>query len=425
MPLINLKTTLQIKDPVRGYIELTETEEKILDLRLTQRLRNIRWPAGVYKVYPGADTSLMGHMLGFLDLSHLLFDHLARDAHVIALARLVSLLLSVARGAWANPMEEYLNGLGATRKSLAVEAIRGTEAGDIVNDSTLSREEVIDALQRGIPVRSIRVDLESVPVNPELMDSLERDAYFAGVDYAPLEINRLFSSLRVAKNRLVISRAARYTLDSYLSAGANMFEAVYYHKTVRAAELMLLRILELAGRELVGSPERDPTEYFAYDDLTFHHVLLDPPSEASEDFLTASDIFNAFRRRDLIKVASMRSISDPQMLKQLSTPEGRRAVEREIAEDVGIDPLRVYVDIPDRPSVMFYPGRYPLSQIAMYERGSRGYEFWEIRDVSPIARGLESPMRTIRVYTTRGYRPRVKKVADALLESHDSAGATE
>jgi len=125
----------------------------------------------------------------------------------------------------------------------------------------------------------------------------------------------------------------------------------------------------------------------------------------------------------LIKVASVRTLSDTRFLSRLSDPVGRAEVEREIAEDTGIDPVRVYVDFPDRPSVTFYPGRYPLDQLAMFERGSRGYEFWRVEDVSRIAQSRSSPMRTIRVYTTRGYRARVKKVADTLLESFDVSGS--
>ncbi|MHA1653968.1 MAG: hypothetical protein ACTSYX_11785 [Candidatus Thorarchaeota archaeon] len=423
MPLIDLETVIEIKDPLRGYICLTALESSILDLRVSQRLRNIRWPSGVYKVYPGADTSLMGHMLGFVEMTHSMFDHLRVDAETVERARLTAMLLAVSRGAWGNVMEEYLHNGGADRFDIAELVIRWSAVADIIGDSTFSVDEVVSFVRRGIPTKTIRINLSEVPVNPELMDSLERDAYFAGVDYANIEYNKLYGSLAIAKNMLVISRSARYTLESYLSAGANMFEAVYYHKTVRAAELMLLRVLQLAGSELFPFPTKDPTPYLVCDDFTFHHRLLNVDKGAPEELRLAGKIFDAFRRRDLIKVASVRTLSDTRFLSRLSDPVGRAEVEREIAEDTGIDPVRVYVDFPDRPSVTFYPGRYPLDQLAMFERGSRGYEFWRVEDVSRIAQSLSSPMRTIRVYTTRGYRARVKKVADSLLESFDVSGS--
>ncbi len=423
MPISDKEAVLHIKDPVRGYIGLTETEKKILDLHLTQRLRNIRWPAGVYKVYPGADTSLMGHMLGYMGMTESMFSTLRAEPHTVLSARLTAMILTVSRGAWANVMEEYLENGGINRYDAAELVIKRSAARDIINDSPFTLDELVRCAKEGIPVKNVRINLSTFPINPELMDSLERDAYFAGVDYANIEFKKMFASLAVAKNRLVISRDSRYTLESYLAAGANMFEAVYYHKTVRAAELMLLRVLELGGEELFPFPAKDPSKYLACDDFTFHHQLLHTPPDSTEEFQIAGRIFRAFRARDLIKVSSVRSISDKSFLDRLSTQKGRREVEREIAESTGIDPNRVYVDIPDRASVTFYPGRHPLDEVSMYERGSRGYEFWSVDEISPIARSLQLPMRTVRVYTTRGYRARVKKVADQILESVDEQGS--
>ncbi|MHA1771636.1 MAG: hypothetical protein ACTSYL_05500 [Candidatus Thorarchaeota archaeon] len=423
MPLSETEAAILIKDPIRGYIAFTETEKKILDLHLTQRLRNIRWPAGVYKVYPGADTSLMGHMLGFMGMTDTMFDSLPADESTVFGARLTAMILTVSRGAWANVMEEFLENGGADRYRVAELAIKNSAVNDIIGDSTYTVEEVIDFITHGIPLKHIRINLSTVPINPELLDSLERDAYFTGVDYANIDFKKIFLSMAVAKNRLVVSRDSRYTLESYLAAGANMFEAVYYHKTVRAAELMLLRIIELGGDELFPFPLKDPSVYLACDDFTFHHRLLHTPPDSSEDFRTAGKIFRAYRDRDLIKLASMRSISDHRLLKRLSTSKGRKDTEREIAESAEIDPQRVYVDIPKRPSVTFYPGRHPLDSISMYERGSRGYEFWSVEEISPIAKSLLMPMQTVRVYTTRGYRQRIRKVADSLLESFDTPGS--
>ncbi len=376
----------------------------------------------MYKVYPGSDTSLMGHGLGFIGMTDFMFNSFPVDDHVLYGARLAAMILTVSRGAWANVMEEFLENGGADRYKVARLAVERSDAHDIIGDSDFTHNEVMDFIEKGIPVRSIRVNLSTVPINPELLDSLERDAYFAGVDYANIEFKKMFLSLAVAKNKLVISRDSRYTLESYLAAGANMFEAVYYHKTVRAAELMLLRVLELGGEELFPFPLKDPSVYLSCDDFTFHHRLLHVPEGSSDDFRAAGEIFRAYRNRDLIKMASVRSVSDAAFLKTISTQDGRHKIEREIAETVGIDPLRVYVDTPDRSSVTYYPGRYPLDEISFYERGSKGYEFWSVDEVSLIAQSLLKPMKPIRIYTTRGYRAKVKKEADKLLESVDESG---
>ena len=121
--------------------------------------------------------------------------------------------------------------------------------------------KIHDLVRKGVPFKGIRFDLLGTPVNPALIDSLERDSYFSGVDYAQLEFHRLFTTTRVAKNRIAVERSSLYTLESYLSAGVSMFEAVYYHKTVRAAELMLLRILEESASNFMTSPFDDIKEF--------------------------------------------------------------------------------------------------------------------------------------------------------------------
>ena len=125
----------------------------------------------------------------------------------------------------------------------------------------------------------------------------------------------------------------------------------------------------------------------------------------------------------MIKLVSTRAISDPTFLSKLSRPDGLFDIEREIADDAGIDPQNVYIDFPDRPSVTFYPGKFNLDDIVLFERGSSGYEFWKVSDSSPVARSYSRILKPVRVYTTKGYRSKLKKSADSVLESVDVAGS--
>lgn len=422
MPYTTVPFSVEIKDPVHGYIGLTELEEAILNLRLTQRLRMIKTPAGVYQVYPGADTSLLGRMLGFMHITWIMLDHLGADLDEILRARLAAMFLTLGQGTWSNVMDEYLAQRGLDRQKMAQLAVTNSEATEIVEQSSFSRDELVKDLVQGIPLKGVRINLLNTPVNPGLVDMLERDAYFAGVEYAQLEYRRLFDSTRIAKNKVAVERGSLYTLESYLSAAANMFDAVYYHKTVRAAELMLLRILDEAGSRLFAFPAEDPSEFFSIDDLTFSDSLTRLAQDAPEELRRANRIFDAFRWRNLIKLASSRTIFDVDFLKRLEQPDGLYQIETQIAEAAGIDPGQVYVDHPARASVTFWPGRFALDDLVMFERGSKGYEFWRADDLSLIARSIGRKMMTVRIYTTKGYRTKVRKEGDSLLESVDGVG---
>ena len=142
--------------------------------------------------------------------------------------------------------------------------------------------------------------------------------------------------------------------------------------------------------------------------------------DESEELRNANRIFDDFSRRILIKLASSRAISDPTFLGRLSTADGLYGLEKEIADDAGIDQRYVYIDFPDRASVTFYPGRFGFEDLVLFERGSSGYEFWPATDVSPVARSFSRILKPVRVYTTRGYRPKVKKAAYKVQESVDT-----
>jgi len=423
MPITDFPSVLQIKDPIHGYVGLSLVEKELIDSRLFQRLRYIKGPAGLSLVYPGADIGLFGRTLGFLNMTRIFLEYLGGTDEEIQKGRLAACLSMLANGPWANVMEEYLTvrGFGPLRLTKAI--LDNTEVGNIIERHGYSCAEIQDVLEQGVPIKGVKLNIRTCPINPELIDDLERDSYFAGVDYAQLEYHRLFDATRIAKNKVAIERGSLYTLESYLSAAVNMFDAVYFHKTVRAAELMLLRVLDEAGSLLFPSPVDETERFFQFDDLTFLDRLLKVTPDEPEALVAANRIFSDYVKRYLIKMVSARAISDPSFLTRLSTPDGLFSIEREIAEDADIDPSNVYVDFPDRPSVTFYPGKFNLDEIALFERGSSGYEFWRLSDLSPVARSFSRIMKPVRVYTTRGYRPKLKKSADKVLENADSPGS--
>lgn len=423
MPVTDFPSVLQIKDPIHGYVGLSSVEKELIDHKMFQRLRYIKGPAGLSLVYPGADIGLFGRSLGFINMTKIFLEYLGGTSEEIQKGRLASCLLMLANGPWANVMEEYLTTRGFDPLKLTKAVLNHTDIGVIIENHGFSRTEIQDVLEHGVPIKGVKLDIKNCPINPELIDDLERDSYFAGVDYAQLEYHRLFDATRIAKNKIAVERGSLYTLESYLSAAVNMFDAVYFHKTVRAAELMLLRVLDEAGSHLFPSPIDDTEKFFGFDDLTFLYRLLHVKPNENDALIAANRIFSDYNKRYLIKMVSTRAISDPSFLNKLSTPDGLFSIEREIAEGGDIDPRNVYVDFPDRPSVTFYPGKFDLDKVALFERGSSGYEFWKLSDLSPMARSFSRIMKPVRVYTTRGYRSKLKKSADRILENADSPGS--
>lgn len=64
----------KFRDPIHGFIEVTDQELKLIDTPEFQRLRRIKQLATTYLVYQGAEHTRFGHSLGVMHLSAKAFD---------------------------------------------------------------------------------------------------------------------------------------------------------------------------------------------------------------------------------------------------------------------------------------------------------------------------------------------------------------
>ncbi len=69
---------MEIRDPIHGFIHLTDAEKSIIDSEPFQRLRNIKQLGMSYYVYPGASHTRFEHSLGCLYVADRIFEILAQ-----------------------------------------------------------------------------------------------------------------------------------------------------------------------------------------------------------------------------------------------------------------------------------------------------------------------------------------------------------
>jgi len=58
-----------IKDPIHGYVRISQTERSVIDTKPVQRLRRIRQLAGSEFVYPAANHTRFEHVIGAMHLA--------------------------------------------------------------------------------------------------------------------------------------------------------------------------------------------------------------------------------------------------------------------------------------------------------------------------------------------------------------------
>ena len=71
-----------IRDPVLGYIEITEVEKNIIDTPPVQRLRRIKQLSVSDIAYPGATHSRFSHAVGTMKLSGEIAESLRKSVDI-------------------------------------------------------------------------------------------------------------------------------------------------------------------------------------------------------------------------------------------------------------------------------------------------------------------------------------------------------
>ena len=109
---MTLKYVAEIRDPIHGYIKITEEERELIDSVYVQRLRRIHQLAGAYLVYPGGVHSRFEHVIGTMHVAGLVGQSVAEKAGLsdddIQELRIAGLLHDVGHGPFSHLFEEVL-----------------------------------------------------------------------------------------------------------------------------------------------------------------------------------------------------------------------------------------------------------------------------------------------------------------------------
>jgi HD superfamily phosphohydrolase len=247
-----------INDPVYGFISLEHPLVlKVVAHPFYQRLRRIHQMALAQLVYPGAVHSRLHHSLGAYHLMGLALDELKRKGVEIsdeecAAAKAAILLHDCGHGPYSHALEGLLvRGVRHETMSLRIMQYLNQQW-----DGELSM--AIDIFTGAYPKWFLH-QLVSGQLDVDRMDYLSRDSFFTGVSEGVIGYDRILKMLTVHKGELMVEEKAIYSIEKFLVARRLMYWQVYLHKTVLAAEQMLVRIIQRA-REINAACQ--PTLHF-------------------------------------------------------------------------------------------------------------------------------------------------------------------
>lgn len=234
-----------VNDPVHGFISFSHP--LIFDLiehPYFQRLRNIKQLGLSYLVYPGAVHSRFQHSVGAMHLLDLAIETLRGKGLDIsnqeAEAAAVAILLhDIGHGPFSHALEHVIaNGISHEYLSQCYLYQLNKEF-----DGKLSL--AIEIFEDRY-ARHFLHQLISGQLDMDRMDYLKRDSFYTGVSEGVIGTERIIKMLYVANDTLVVEAKGIYSIEKFLIARRLMYWQVYLHKTVVAAEQLLIKLLERA-----------------------------------------------------------------------------------------------------------------------------------------------------------------------------------
>lgn len=421
---MRLRSVAEIRDPVHGYVRLTEVEKDLVDSPYVQRLRRIHQLAGSYLVYPGAVHTRFEHVVGAMHVAGQIADQLSKastmDEHQAQEVRIAALLHDVGHGPFSHMFEEVLAGkTKASHEDISQRIILETSISDILQKYGFSARRLsalaVGKLGSGPPFMN---EIIAGGLSADMMDYLPRDSYFTGVEYGKVDVQRVIDSLHVSEGHLVLDDAALYAFEALLLARYEMFKAVYFHRTVRAAELMLVHSMKLADETLRLSELTDLTGYLELTDEVVLHKLATIEGR-TRSLKKARQLALDFRERRLVKCVFERVMQrrDPEVGKLFADEEARRAAISDIAGRAKVEPVHVYIDVPTTPSVPRTYSNESLTEVRLIRghgtrRGVKTVPLGEL----PLVGSIAGYMDVLRVYTNQSHRIAVEKAAARLFK---------
>ncbi|MBN1924890.1 MAG: HD domain-containing protein, partial [Prolixibacteraceae bacterium] len=242
-----------INDPVSGFINLqSELMFDLIEHSYFQRLRRIKQLGLSYLVYPGANHTRFEHALGALHLMRSAIDSLRNKGICIgneeAEAVSVAILLhDIGHGPFSHALEYSLvSGIPHEIMSLVLMEKLNAEFGHRL-------DMAIEIFQNKYSKKFLH-QLVASQLDMDRLDYLRRDSFYSGVIEGAIGSDRIIKMLNVKDDNLVVEKKGIYSIEKFLIARRLMYWQVYLHKTVIAAENMLIKILERA-KELVSKGE--------------------------------------------------------------------------------------------------------------------------------------------------------------------------
>lgn len=436
----------EFRDPVHGFVKLSDAEVDIVNSTPFQRLRDIRQLAMGHMVYPGANHTRFEHSLGCLHLSTQIMDLLvardgaegaptfddafhARDQTVDRgkqILRLAALLHDVGHPPFSHSGEDLLPP-EVDHEQMTVNIIRETEIAELIerhySSEGISVEDVIVvATSPEMSTDNSRKTAFNLFLNQILtgelgadrIDYLLRDARHSGQPSGEFDYLKLINAMTLVNQPVEEGEAVLLGLDQggWLVAEQMvvsrylMYIALYFHKTKRIYERHLTDFM----REHLpkGRLPSSVAKYLALSDTT---ILERMAAAGQRSSAKGHQHAKRFINRSHLRMAKEVILADNYI-----EDRGRR-IPNKIRFDKLQEHVRVMIgsasqvafDTPDHTATKMFASD---SKILVRIENKPRY----LDEISEVVRGMSSKIWRGRVYCEKGHEVAVRAACDEFLQ---------
>lgn len=413
------------RDPIYGYIGLTQKEIDLLASPALQRLRRIKQLGNTQLIYPSACHNRFEHSLGVLHMATRMADKLGLSDDEKKIVRYAALLHDIGHGPLSHNFEPILtsiNGKEVTHEMITMDLINQDETIDKVLGK--DKEGVISLFSEDN--ETVNHEIISSGIDADRLDYLRRDSYHIGVAYGSFDLERILHTIRrVDENErsyVVISQKGKDAVENFRLARYSMYSQVYQHHTRIICDKMFIRAIQLAFDE--GALDKSTLQYGS-DDFLKNYLALDDNrmielvlSKSKSD---ASQMMGWIESRNLLKRGyqnNMSNIDTHQRYKISKYGEDDfHTFENAVAQACGCNQNLIIADkttkdksLYESTNELFRKGKKPV--IIVDDNGHN----YEIDMVSPFE-AKRDPETTLYVLCPKEHVLKVKEIVpDVILE---------
>ncbi|MDD5502218.1 MAG: HD domain-containing protein, partial [Candidatus Thermoplasmatota archaeon] len=409
-----------------------------LDHQAVQRLHGIKQLGFAYLVYGGANHTRLEHSLGTSHIASKMAHAMGFSKEDAKTVRAAALLHDVGHQPYSHTLEYIVHSrLGTDHMDITKEIILGKrniamdaddlfdyepinkileaqgidakEVADLVTGGSSSPYTTIEEFGSGRRIQQTNGDpalgqIIHSAVDADQIDYLLRDAYYTGVAYGFIDMDRILQTICIKNGNIAFDRKGVSALESAIVARGLMYSSVYFHKTARIAESMLCRAVERI-------PDSKMFDFCAMIDSELIEKLK-TVGKYQNDMALRLKYRKLFKTGFSIPLAELTQ-EQRSALVDASDPKTYTMLEDEIARKAGIPEGYVMVDTPGKEVLVTEP-RIKSTDVRIVDDD----KVVRLNDCTPIARAIRERNVVdwgVIVSTPEKFREKIGKIAEKVL----------